>query len=107
MSRITAPAGEVTTPITSGMKGSFFLRASSKRPSAASFFALIQQLHQRAEARQLQPLDDELIFRLAGEGGEAAGRDDLQPLLRHEAEAGKVPFQITLARTAFSSFKST
>ena len=35
MSRITAPVGEVTTPITSGRKGSFFLRSGAKRPSAA------------------------------------------------------------------------
>ena len=36
MSRITAPVGEVTTPITSGSNGSSCLRASSNRPSAAS-----------------------------------------------------------------------
>jgi hypothetical protein len=38
MSRITAPVGEVTTPTTSGSHGSNCLRASSNRPSAASFF---------------------------------------------------------------------
>ena len=38
MSRITAPVGEVTTPITSGSQGNSCLRASSNRPSAASFF---------------------------------------------------------------------
>ena len=38
MSRITAPVGDVTTPITSGKNGSSCLRASSNRPSAASFF---------------------------------------------------------------------
>ena len=38
MSRITAPVGEVTTPITSGRNGSVFLRAASNRPSAASVF---------------------------------------------------------------------
>ena len=36
MSRITAPVGEVTTPITSGRKGSGRLRSSANRPSAAS-----------------------------------------------------------------------
>ena len=35
---MTAPVGEVTTPITSGSHGSNCLRASSNRPSAASFF---------------------------------------------------------------------
>ena len=34
---MTAPVGEVTTPITFGMCGSSCLRASSNRPSAASF----------------------------------------------------------------------
>ncbi len=35
MSRITAPVGEVTTPITSGRNGIGFFRAASNRPSAA------------------------------------------------------------------------
>ena len=34
MSRITAPVGEVTTPIVRGMNGSGFLRAGSNSPSA-------------------------------------------------------------------------
>ncbi len=38
MSRMTAPVGEVTTPITPGSSGSGRLRAASNRPSAASFF---------------------------------------------------------------------
>ena len=37
ISRMTAPVGEVTTPMTPGRKGRSFLRTSSKRPSAASF----------------------------------------------------------------------
>ena len=36
MSRITAPVGEVTTPITPGRKGSFLLRSTENNPSAAS-----------------------------------------------------------------------
>ena len=35
---MTAPLGDVTTPITSGRNGKSCLRASSNRPSAASFF---------------------------------------------------------------------
>ena len=35
MSRITAPVGDVTTPIVRGRNGSFCLRASSNSPSAA------------------------------------------------------------------------
>ena len=38
MSRMTAPVGEVMTPITLGRCGSLRLRASSNSPSAASFF---------------------------------------------------------------------
>ncbi len=38
MSRMTAPVGEVTTPITSGRNGSSCLRFGSNNPSAASFF---------------------------------------------------------------------
>ena len=36
MSRITAPVGEVTTPITAGRYGSFCLRSAANSPSAAS-----------------------------------------------------------------------
>ena len=35
MSRITAPVGEVTMPITSGKNGSCFLRSAANSPSAA------------------------------------------------------------------------
>ena len=37
MSRITAPVGEVTTPIRRGRNGSFFLRSGLNSPSAPSF----------------------------------------------------------------------
>ena len=36
MSRITAPVGEVTTPITPGRNGSGRLRSAENRPSASS-----------------------------------------------------------------------
>ena len=36
MSRITAPVGEVTTPITRGRNGSGRLRAAANSPSASS-----------------------------------------------------------------------
>ena len=38
MSRITAPVGDVMTPITVGRNGRSCLRDGSNRPSAASFF---------------------------------------------------------------------
>lgn len=37
MSRITAPVGEVTTPMVLGRKGSGFFRSSANNPSSASF----------------------------------------------------------------------
>ena len=86
MSRITAPVGEVTTPITSGSQGSSCLRASSNRPSAASLLlALFHQRHQRADAGGLDRLDHDLVFRRAGIGRELAGGDDLEAFLRLEA----------------------
>ena len=48
---------------------------------------LVEQRHQRADTRRLQRLDDDLVFRAAGIGGELAGRDDLQPILRAERQA--------------------
>jgi hypothetical protein len=51
MSRITAPVGEVTTPITCGKKGSLRLRSESNSPSAASAFRRrLEQRHQSALA---------------------------------------------------------
>ena len=35
---MTAPVGDVMTPITTGRNGKRFLREASNRPSAASFF---------------------------------------------------------------------
>ena len=88
MSRITAPVGEVTTPITSGRKGSFFLRLSSNKPFGLELLlAILQQLQQRADAGELDALDDELIFRAAGIGRELAGAHHLHPVLGLEAEA--------------------
>ena len=48
--------------------------------------AILQKLQQRAFARQFQPVDDDLIARGAGIGGELAGGDDLQPFLDADAE---------------------
>ena len=79
---MTAPVGEVTTPITSGSNGSSCLRAASNRPSAASFFlrSSISAISAPMPGR-LQRLDDDLVFRRARIGGELAGGDDLEPFL--------------------------
>ena len=89
---MTAPVGEVTTPMTRGRKGSRRLRCGSNRPSAASALRRrSQQRQQRALAGQLQPLDDDLVFGAPRIGGELAGRDDLGAVLgpeRQRAGAG-------------------
>ena len=88
MSRITAPVGEVTTPITRGRNGSLRLRAGVEQPFGGErLAALFEQGQQRALARQLHPLDDDLVFRAPGIGGELAGRDDLGAVFGPEREA--------------------
>ena len=53
MSRITAPVGEVTTPMTRGRKGSVFLRACVEQALGGEhLLALFEQRHQRADARR-------------------------------------------------------
>ena len=41
----------------------------------------LEERHQRADAGELQLLDDDLVARLAGKGGELSGRDDFDALL--------------------------
>ena len=73
MSRITAPVGEVTTPITSRQERQQLLaRLVEQAFGGELLLALLQQLHQRADAGGLERVDDDLVFRRAGEGGELA-----------------------------------
>ena len=82
MSRITAPVGEVMTPITSGRNGSFFLRAGVEQAFGGELLlALLQHRHERAEAGQFDLLDDDLIARRARIGGHATCADHFQTLL--------------------------
>ena len=63
---MTAPVGEVTTPITSRQKGSGCLRAGVEQAFGGELaLALLQQRHQRAGAGGLQLVDDDLVFRRA------------------------------------------
>ena len=67
---------------------------------------VLQELQQRAFARQLQAVDDDLVARRAGIGRELAGGDDLHALLDLEAEArASCPSSTRASRTAFSSFR--
>ncbi len=73
MSRITAPVGEVTTPMMRGRKGSGLLRACVEQALGGEhLLALLEQRHQRANAGGLELVDDDLIFRFVGIGGDAA-----------------------------------
>ena len=47
---------------------------------------LFQQPQQRALARQFQRVDDELILRAVGIGGQPSGRNHVQAVLRRDAE---------------------
>ena len=51
--------------------------------------ALLEQRHQRAEAGRLQGLDDDLVARAVGIGGELAGDDDLHALFGLDPHAGE------------------
>ena len=65
-----------------------------------------EQRHQRADAGRLQRLDDDLVFRLAGERGELAGRHhfdaffrlELEPWQRHAPDDGFQPRLVVLQR---------
>ena len=60
---MTAPVGEVITPMTRGRNGSLTLRAASNSPSAARLAApLLQHGHERADTGRLERVDRELVF---------------------------------------------
>ena len=49
--------------------------------------ALLEQSHERADASRREPVDDQLVLRAARIGGDAAGRHDLEAVLRFERQA--------------------
>jgi hypothetical protein len=86
MSRITAPVGEVTTPITRGRNGSLRFLALVEQPLGGERLSPpLEKRHQGALAGKLQPLDHELIFGAAGVGGDLAGGDHLGAVLGRNA----------------------
>ena len=52
--------------------------------------ALLQQSHERAEARGLERVDHDLILGGAAEGREPAGHNHLEPFLRRHPHAGEL-----------------
>ena len=90
MSLITAPVGEVTTPMTDGQEGQGpFARRVEQALGRELWPPLLEQGHQRADAGRLDALDDELVLRAARIGGQPAGADHLQPVGRLERELGQ------------------
>jgi len=75
---MTAPVGEVTTPIRveQALGGELLL-------------ALLDERHERAEPRWLERLDHDLVFRAAGIGRQPAGDEDFEPFLGLETHAGE------------------
>ena len=84
---MTAPVGEVITPMTRGMNGRRRLRDGLEQAFGGELaLALLQQRHQRAGSGGLQIVDDDLVFRRAGIGGEPAAGDHLHALFGSEAQ---------------------
>ena len=101
---MTAPVGEVTTPMTRGRNGQRALALLGEQALGGELaLALLEQRHQRADAGRLQLVDDDLVFGRAGIGGDAAGGDDLHALLGLEAQPANALRQITASMLALSS----
>ena len=93
MSRMTAPVGEVTTPITRGQIGQQLLARRVEQALGGEFDApRLQQRHQRADAGRLHRLDDDLIGRFAGKSGDLAGGDHFHSLFGAHAQAREHAF---------------
>ena len=85
---MTAPVGEVMTPITLRQERQQLLaRRIEQAFGGELLLALLEQRHERAEPGGLERLDHDLVFRLARIGGEPAGDDDLEPFLGLDAHA--------------------
>ena len=80
---MTAPVGDVTTPITSGRNGHCPLaRCIEKTFRGEAAAALVEERHQRADAGRLDRIDDDLVGGFAGKGRDPPGRDNFQPFFR-------------------------
>ena len=92
ISRITAPVGDVTTPMVRGRNGSGCLARGVEQPlGGQARLQPLEQRHQRAFAGQFEPVDDDLIFRPPRIGGQLAGRDHVQPVLGCERDQRRLP----------------
>ena len=90
MSRITAPVGDVMTPTTRGRNGSATLaRVVEQALGGELLLALLEQRHQGADAGRLECLDDDLVLRRIGIGGDSALGDHLHALFRLDLQASE------------------
>ena len=93
---MTAPVGEVMTPIVSGRYGSARLRVSANSPFGREHrFASFELREQRADARGFEPVDDQLIFAPLAVRRQLARRDHLEPIFGPEAEPRGAQFPDT------------
>ena len=84
---MTAPVGDVTTPIIARQEGQLALAIRAEQAFGGERSAtLVEQRHQRSLARQLHPLDDDLVLGPARIGGQFPGRDDLGSILGPKGE---------------------
>ena len=87
---MTAPVGEVTTPITLRQERQQLLsRRVEQAFGGELLLALLDQRHERAEPGGLERLDHDLVVRLAGIGGQPAGDEHLEPFLGLQPQAGE------------------
>ncbi len=87
---MTAPVGEVTTPMAERQERHLALaRLVEQALGREAPAALLEQRHEGADAGGFDRLDDDLIGRFARKGRDLAGRDDLKPFLGLYAQARK------------------
>ena len=107
MSRITAPEGDVTTPITSGRNGSARLRSAANSPSAASAALRFSSIAISAPTPAGAISSMIIWYRL--DPGNVVSRPVAITSIPSSGATERlraVPFQITAARTDLSSFRS-
>ncbi len=107
MSRITAPCGEVTTPITPGRKGIGRLRSAANSPSAAS--AALRFSSIAISAPTPAGATSSTISWYFDWPGKVVSRPVAMtsiPSSGLTAIRATLPFQLTEASTALSSFRS-
>ena len=84
----------------------FALARGVEQPLLGEFPApRLEQRHQRADSGEFERIDHDLVGRLAGEGGQSPGRNDLEPLLGLEPHALSVVRQMTASSRALASFR--